>query len=162
MYDCVCYLILTHVRELSQRDHNIFKSLHLWKEHLTCKGWHTYAPCLIDSTHFLFVFQLPWQRDLMNIYGWVTKLIDSTHSTVSNLFVICWVILIKQSIEPNQKIMRLAEPSIPIRMLLCQIPPCDTLPLQSEKNQLLQIVIWDTLTRKVTPICWAFTASAAM
>ncbi|KNZ55373.1 hypothetical protein VP01_269g3 [Puccinia sorghi] len=58
--------------------------------------------------------------------------------------------------------MRLAEPSIPIRMLLCQIPPCDTLPLQSEKNQLLQIVIWDTLTRKVTPICWAFTASAAM
>ncbi|KNZ57256.1 hypothetical protein VP01_219g2 [Puccinia sorghi] len=37
------------------------------------------------------------------------------------------VILIKQSVKPNQIAMRLAEPSSPIRMSQCHIPPCDSL-----------------------------------
>ena len=86
-YNCVQYLIRTRMSMLAKRDPDVFKSLHMWGDYLCNKGWHTYAPFIVDSKDFLYVIQSPWQRDLMVKYGQSVFLINATHNTVSNFFL---------------------------------------------------------------------------
>jgi len=86
-YDRVRYLIRTRVRDLAKRDRNVFKSLAMWDQFFVSEGWNTLAPTIADSPDFLFCFQSPWQKEMMQKYGHSMLFIDSTHNSVSNYFL---------------------------------------------------------------------------
>ncbi|KNZ59204.1 hypothetical protein VP01_1784g3 [Puccinia sorghi] len=79
-----------------------------------------------------------WRRGGYKLTGvgfWVRKAVQECEfallkecRNVEDLLITGYkrVILIKQSVEPNQNDMRLDEMPSPIRMLQCHIPPCDS------------------------------------
>jgi hypothetical protein len=86
-YDRFRYLQRTQIKVVAQRDPNVLKSLRSWESLLTHHGWNTKVD-LQDDSNFSFAFQSPWQREMMLNHGSSMIMMDATHKSVSNFFLL--------------------------------------------------------------------------
>jgi hypothetical protein len=86
-YDWFQYLQRTQMQVVAQKDENVIESMRLWDQALTDHGWNTRAN-LQDNSLFSFVFQSPWQQEMMLTHGSSMVMLDATHNSVSNYFLL--------------------------------------------------------------------------
>jgi len=87
MYDQARYLKQTQISKSGKLDTDVFKSLSLWNQDLQNSNWMTLAD-LNDSEDFIFAFQSSWQRKMCTDHGRNILMVDATHNTVSNHFIL--------------------------------------------------------------------------